>query len=108
MIEALRTLATVTDYTDEQLDDFVSHFGLEWQLYSLSIPVVAIQRARKECARVKDPGDSAVSAATIVACAEAFVDVIDTPSLQGVSDIPQAREKFLALQRAIDNMRGYK
>lgn len=108
MIEALRVLAGITDYTDGQLADFVEMNGREFSLHRLIVPVGAVIHARKELAKVKDPGDSAVSAANIIACAEAFVDVIDTPSLQGVAHIPEAPEKFLALKRAIDNMRGHR
>ena len=107
MIEALRTLASITDYSDDELASLYRSFGRECSLHQLSTSVTAVIDARKELAKVKDPGDSAVSAATIIACAEALVDTVDVSSLQEASDIPGASEAFLALRRAIDNMRGH-
>ena len=100
MIEALQTLATITDYTDEQLDDLIREFGSDCLLHGIGIPVAAVIQARTEYKLVPDK-----LAANIIACAESFADVIDIPSLQGVCDIPGATEKFLALRRAIKNLR---
>ena len=108
MIEALRTLSSITDYSDDELTSLDETFGRECLLHQLSVPVAAVIDARKELAKAKDPGDSAVSAATIIACAEVLVDAIDVPSLQGASDIPGAPAAFLALRRAIDNMRKHR
>jgi hypothetical protein len=97
MLEALRTLANITDYSDAELNSLLREFGPDAALYRVDeVPARAILNARKELAKVKDPGDAAVSAANIVACAEALVDV------GGVGP------EFLALERAIDNMRGHR
>ncbi len=99
MLEALRTLANISGYSDDELASLVKSLGRKCSLRQLTVPVTLVIDARKELERMKDPGDSAVSAATIVACAEALVDATDTP---------HASEAFLSLQRAIDNMRGHR
>jgi hypothetical protein len=96
MIEALRTLANITDYSDAELASLVETFGRVCSLHQLTVPVTSVIDARRELERVKDPGDSAVSAANIVACAEALVAV------GGVGP------EFMALDRALDNMRGHR
>lgn len=98
MIEALRTLAEITDYTDDQLEDLVDSLGRGCSLHQLTVPVIAVIQARKELAKVADSGDSAVSAANIIAIAERFVD-------RGGED---ACAEYMALCRAIDNMRGHR
>jgi len=101
MIEALRTLANITDYSDDELASLVDHFGRECALYQLTVPVTAVIAARREMSRVKDPGDAAVSSATIVAAAEAMVDA-------GRACEPKDyKAEYLTLCRLIDNMRGY-
>lgn len=56
MIETLRILATITDYTNEQLADLVHKFGRDCSLHQLTVPVTAVIDARAEFAKAEGCG----------------------------------------------------
>lgn len=98
MLEAVRTLATVENYTAAELESIEREFGSEWPIHQISIPVGVLVRARREYEKLKNPTDAVTSAARIVAAAEALVDA----GTRG------GAAEYLALCREVDNLRGYR
>jgi hypothetical protein len=98
MLEAVRTLATVENYTTAELESIEREFGSEWPVHQISIPVGVLVRARREYTNLKTPTGAVTSAARVVAAAEALVDA----GTRG------GTEEYLALCREVDNLRGYR
>jgi len=99
MLEAVRILATVTKYTDEQLEGIVREFGDDW-LMECTIPVGALIHARWEYENLKRPQDAVTSCARVVAAAERLVDYT------GSKEDEHFWGAYLALSREVDNLRN--
>ncbi len=100
MLEAVRILATVADYTEKQLNDIAREFGHD-QLIPCEIPVGVLIRACGEHANLADPQDATVTCARIVVLAEQLVNYT------GVQESSHFQGMILTLRREIDNLRGY-
>jgi len=92
MLEALKTLATVSGYTMQQLEHVAEELGDDHKVYKLSIPVATLIRAKREYESLRDPEHTFRTFAEIAALAEAHIDK-NTPAT------------FLALKRGVDNLR---
>ena len=98
MLEAVRTLATITNYTDEQLENWAKEFGNI--AVECMIPVGVLIRARREYKNYANPQDAVTTCGRIVALAEILVDAIHNQP-------GNYQEEYLALSRQIDNLRNY-
>jgi len=101
VLEAVRTLATIPELTDSELESIEREFGSNWPIHGLSIPVGVLLRARREYENLKNPTDAVTTCARVVAIAEALVDA-------GTHEPGDFREEYLALCREVDNLRRYK
>jgi len=98
VLEAVRTLATISQLEDWELESIKREFGPDWPIHGLSIPVGVLIRARREHESLKNPTDAVTSCARVVAVAEALVDT-------GTYEPGDFREEYLALCREVDNLR---
>lgn len=114
MLDAVRTLATVSNLSNERLEEIARDFG-RTQVVECEIPVGTLLQARKEYDGVKNPQDAVISYALIVGLAEELVDNINdllrTAESNPVEDLYRLSDDFWvksnALSRAIDNLRQY-
>lgn len=100
MLEAVRTLATVADYTEKQLKDIACEFGNN-QPIPCEIRVGVLVRACREYASYRNPSVTVTTCARIVALSEQLVDYT------GSQESSDFAGMFLALKREIDNLRNY-
>lgn len=96
MLEAVRTLASASEYALEALEDLAVSFGNDC-LIPCSVPAGVLIRACKEHNNLKQPEKAATSCARIVAAAEALVD----------ASREETSGAYHALNREVDNLRSY-